>query len=37
VRNAEYALEQGPGTGAGRRKARDLAEKTFTIMQKERR
>ena len=35
VRNAEYALEQGRARVDAARKARDLAEKTFTIMQKE--
>lgn len=35
VRNAEYALEQGRARVEAARKARDLAEKTFTIMQKE--
>ncbi len=35
VRNAEYALEQGRARVEAARKGRDLAEKTFTIMQKE--
>ncbi len=35
VRNAEYALEQGQARVEAARKARDLAEKTFAIMQKE--
>jgi len=35
VRNAEYALEQGRARVDAARKARDLAEKTFTIMRKE--
>jgi outer membrane protein TolC len=35
VRNAEYALEQGRARVEAARKARDLAEKTFVIMQKE--
>jgi outer membrane protein TolC len=35
VRNAEYALEQGRARVDAARKARDLAEKTFNIMQKE--
>ncbi len=35
VRNAEYALEQGHARVLAAQKARDLAEKTFTIMQKE--
>ncbi len=35
VRNAEYALEQGRSRVEAAQKARDLAEKTFTIMQKE--
>jgi outer membrane protein TolC len=35
VRNAEYALEQGRARVDAARKARDLAVKTFTIMQKE--
>ena len=35
VRNAEYALEQGRARVDAAKKARDLAEKTFTIMQKE--
>jgi len=35
VRNAEYALEQGRARVDAARKARDLAQKTFTIMQKE--
>jgi outer membrane protein TolC len=35
VRNAEYALEQGRARVEAAKKARDLAEKTFTIMQKE--
>ncbi len=35
VRNAQYALEQGHARVAAARKARDLADKTFGIMQKE--
>ena len=35
VRNAEYALEQGRARVDAARKARDLAQKTFIIMQKE--
>jgi len=35
VRNAEYALEQGRARVQAAQKARDLAEKTFNIMQKE--
>ena len=35
VRNAEYALEQGRARVQAAQKGRDLAEKTFTIMQKE--
>ena len=35
VRNAEYALEQGRARVDAARKARDLAQKTFEIMQKE--
>jgi len=35
VRNAQYALEQGRARVAAAQKARDLADKTFTIMQKE--
>jgi outer membrane protein TolC len=35
VRNAEYALEQGRARVDAAKKARDLADKTFTIMQKE--
>jgi outer membrane protein TolC len=35
VRNAEYALEQGRARVEAAKKARDLAERTFTIMQKE--
>ena len=35
VRNAQYALEQGAARVQAAKKARDLAEKTFTIMQKE--
>ncbi len=35
VRNAEYALEQGRARVDAARKARELAQKTFTIMQKE--
>lgn len=35
VRNAEYALEQGRARVDAARQARDLAQKTFTIMQKE--
>jgi outer membrane protein TolC len=35
VRNAEYALEQGRARVGAARKARDLAQKTFEIMQKE--
>ena len=35
VRNAQYALEQGRARVTAAKKARDLAEKTFTIMQKE--
>ena len=35
VRNAEYALEQGRARVEAARKARDLADKTFVIMQKE--
>jgi outer membrane protein TolC len=35
VRNAEYALEQGRARVEAAKKSRDLAEKTFTIMQKE--
>ena len=35
VRNAQYALEQSRARVAAARKARDLAQKTFTIMQKE--
>ncbi len=35
VRNAEYALEQGRSRVDAARKARDLAQKTFEIMQKE--
>ena len=36
VRNAEYALEQGRARVDAARKARDLAQKTFTIMQRSR-
>src|SRR3974377_2547880 len=32
VRNAQYALEQGRARGAGAKKGRDLARKTFSIM-----
>ena len=35
VRNAQYALEQSLARVLAARKARDLAQKTFTIMQKE--
>src|SRR5208337_1439280 len=35
VRNASYALEQGASRVAAARKARDLAQKTLDIMQKE--
>lgn len=35
VRNAEYALEQGRARVDAAKKARDLADKTFNIMQKE--
>ena len=35
VRNAQYALEQSLARVHAARKARDLAQKTFTIMQKE--
>ncbi len=35
VRNAEYALEQGRARVQAAMKARDLAQRTFTIMQKE--
>ena len=35
VRNAQYALEQGRARVAAAKKARDLADKTFTIMQQE--
>ncbi len=35
VRNAEYALEQGRARVEAAKKSRDLAERTFTIMQKE--
>jgi outer membrane protein TolC len=35
VRNAQYALEQGLARVAAAKKARDLADKTFTITQKE--
>jgi outer membrane protein TolC len=35
VRNAQYALQQGAARVQAAKKARDLAEKTFTIMQKE--
>src|SRR5271166_2465307 len=35
VRNAQYALEQGRSRVAAAKKARDLADKTFGIMQKE--
>jgi len=35
VRNAEYALEQGRARVDAAKQARDLAQKTFTIMQKE--
>ncbi len=35
VRNAEYALEQGRARVEAARKGRDVAQKTFTIMQKE--
>jgi outer membrane protein TolC len=35
VRNAQYALEQSGARVQAARKARDLAQKTFTIMQKE--
>ena len=35
VRNAQYALEQGRARVLAAKKARDLADKTFTIMQKE--
>jgi len=35
VRNAQYALEQGRARVAAAKKGRDLADKTFTIMQKE--
>jgi outer membrane protein TolC len=36
VRNAEYALEQSAARVDAARKARDLAQRTFEIMQKER-
>ncbi|HZD33292.1 MAG TPA: TolC family protein, partial [Candidatus Angelobacter sp.] len=35
VRNAQYAMEQSHARVQAARKARDLAQKTFTIMQKE--
>ncbi|HET7102525.1 MAG TPA: TolC family protein, partial [Terracidiphilus sp.] len=35
VRNARYALEQGASRVGAARKARDLAQRTFDIMQKE--
>lgn len=35
VRNAQYALEQSRARVQAARKARDLAQRTFTIMQKE--
>jgi len=35
VRNAQYALEQGRARVAAAKQARDLANKTFTIMKKE--
>ncbi len=35
VRNAEYALEQGRARVEAAKKSRDLADRTFTIMQKE--
>ena len=35
VRNAQYALEQGASRVESARKARDLAQRTLTIMQKE--
>ena len=35
VRNAQYALEQSQARVQAAQKARDLAQKTFTIMQKE--
>jgi len=35
VRNAQYALEQSGARVQAARKARDLAQRTFTIMQKE--
>jgi outer membrane protein TolC len=35
VRNAQYALEQGRARVQAAKKGRDLADKTFTIMQKE--
>jgi outer membrane protein TolC len=35
VRNAQYALEQSKARVQAAKKARDLAQKTFTIMQKE--
>jgi outer membrane protein TolC len=35
VRNAQYALEQGRARVAAAKQARDLADKTFTITQKE--
>jgi outer membrane protein TolC len=35
VRNAQYALEQGRARVGAAKQARDLAQKTFTIMQKE--
>ena len=35
VRNAQYALEQSRARVQAAQKARDLAQKTFTIMQKE--
>ena len=35
VRNAEYALEQGRARVGAARKGRDLAQKTFAIMQQE--
>jgi outer membrane protein TolC len=35
VRNAQYALQQGGSRVAAAKKARDLADKTFVIMQKE--
>jgi outer membrane protein TolC len=35
VRNAQYALEQGHARVEAAKKARDLADKTFSIMQKE--